>query len=142
MNSEAKLKALLKKQGYSVTKPRISTFKVLVDTHEAVTITQIVAKLPNIDMVSVYRTVQLFEKAGIVQRVLHGLKSKFELSDTFSPHHHHFICNKCGTAQAINSQDLEDSLHKLEAQYGFELRQHSVELSGYCKACSANPSRI
>lgn len=115
--------------------PRVATFKLLAGAHEALTIAQIVAKLPNVDMTSVYRTMQLFEKAGIVHKVLSGFKSKFELSETFSPHHHHFVCEKCGVAQAISSQILEESLHTLEAQYGFELRQHSVELSGYCKAC-------
>lgn len=138
MSSEEKLKSLLKKQGYSVTSPRIATFKILAQAHEALTIAQVVAKLPAVDMTSVYRTMQLFEKAGIVQKVLSGFKSKFELSEAFSPHHHHFICEKCGVAQAINSQSLEDSLHALEAQYGFELRQHSVELSGFCKLCRSS----
>lgn len=137
MDAAEKLKSLLKKQGYSVTSPRIATFKVLVDAHEAQTIAQIVGKLPDVDMVSVYRTMQLFEKTGIVNRVLTGFKSKFELSEAFSPHHHHFVCNNCGAAQAVNSQALEDSLHALEFQYGFELRQHSVELSGYCERCQA-----
>lgn len=138
MRSDEKLKSLLKKHGYSVTAPRISTFKALMDARDALTITQIIEKLPTIDMASVYRTIQLFEKTGIVQRVLSGFKSKFELSEAFSPHHHHFVCSNCGTAQAIYSQNLEESLHALETQYGFELRQHSVELSGYCKACRAD----
>lgn len=109
-----------------------------MDARDALTITQIIEKLPDVDMVSVYRTIQLFEKTGIVHRVLSGLKSKFELSEAFSPHHHHFVCNNCGAAQAIYSQNLEESLHALETQYGFELRQHSVELSGYCQACRAD----
>jgi Fe2+ or Zn2+ uptake regulation protein len=36
---------------------------------------------------------------------------------------------------AIKSEDLEESLHALETEYGFDLRQHSVELSGFCRKC-------
>jgi Fe2+ or Zn2+ uptake regulation protein len=137
MDTKDKLVTLLKKQGYSVTKPRLATFEAILHADEALTIPQIVELLPNIDMVSVYRSLQLFEKAGIVHRVWNGFKSKIELSDAFSPHHHHFVCNECGSAQTINSDELEKSLHALENLYGFDLRQHSVELSGYCKDCSA-----
>lgn len=135
MLMQDKLVSLLKKQGYSVTKPRLATFDAILEAGVPLTIPQIVAKLPDIDMVSVYRSIQLFEKAGIVIRVWSGFKSKIELSDAFSPHHHHFICNKCGSSQAINSDSLEKSLHSLEDVYGFDLRQHSVELSGYCNKC-------
>jgi Fur family transcriptional regulator, ferric uptake regulator len=137
MNPTDKLKTLLKKQGYNITKPRVATFEALLEAHEALTIAQIIERLPGIDMVSVYRTLQLFEKAEIVHRVWNGFKSKIELSETFSPHHHHFTCNNCGIAQAIESDELEQSLHALEDQYGFDLRQHSVELSGYCKRCQS-----
>lgn len=135
MTPEEKLASLLKKQGFSVTRPRIATFGALLDAHEALTTAQIIEKLPGVDMVSVYRTLQLFEKVGIVHKVWNGFKSKIELSEAFSPHHHHFICNRCGTAVAIKSEGLEASLHALEAKYGFALRQHSVELSGFCKKC-------
>jgi Fur family ferric uptake transcriptional regulator len=135
MDSTDKLKALLKKQGHSITKPRLATFDVLLEAHEALTIAQIIEKMPETDMVSVYRTLQLFERTEIIQRVWNGFKSKIELSETFSPHHHHFICNTCGVAQTIKSDELERSLHGLEDKYGFDLRQHSVELSGYCQNC-------
>lgn len=135
MGMKDKLINLLKKQGYSITKPRLLTFEVLLQADEALTIPQIVALLPNIDMVSVYRVLQLFEEVGIAHRVWNGFKSRIELSDIFSPHHHHFICNKCGLTQTIKSDDLERSLHALESLHSFELQQHSVELSGYCKKC-------
>jgi len=135
MDTNDKLLSLLKKQGYSITKPRIATFNAVLNADEALTTPQIVQLLPEIDTVSVYRSIQLFEQVGIFHRVWNGFKSKIELSDAFSPHHHHFVCNKCGSTQTINDKNLELSLHALEALYGFELRQHSVELSGYCNKC-------
>lgn len=141
MDPNEKLKALLKKQGYSVTKPRLATFTALLTAHEAQTVAQLIERLPDIDMVSVYRTLQLFEKVGIVHRVWNGFKSKIELSEMFSPHHHHFVCRQCGNAIAIESESLEQSLHALEAEYGFDLQEHSVELSGICQNCTAEARR-
>lgn len=130
-----KLKSLLKNQGYSVTRPRTIVFGVLNEAHEALTVAQIIEKSAGIDMVSVYRTLQLFEKTGVVHRIWNGFKSKIELSEDFLPHHHHFTCRRCGSSMAIESDDLERSLHALEGVYGFDLKQHSVELSGYCSKC-------
>lgn len=137
MDANEKFVNLLRKQNYSVTKPRVETFKVLLHAQEALTVTQIIEKLPGVDMVSVYRNLLLFEKAGIVHRVWNGLKSKIELSENFSPHHHHFTCSQCGSSVAIKSDDLERSLDALENIYSFSLLQHSVELVGYCKECLA-----
>jgi Fur family transcriptional regulator, ferric uptake regulator len=135
MEPDNKLKTLLKGQGYSVTKPRMLVFKALLDAHEALTIAQIIDIATGVDTVSVYRTLQLFEKTGVVHRVWNGFKSKIELSEDFSPHHHHFTCSKCGSSVAIKSDELEGSLHALETIYGFDLKRHSVELSGYCAKC-------
>lgn len=137
MNLHDKLHAQLKNQGYSVTTPRTVVFDTLAQAHEAVTIAQVIAATPAIDKVSVYRTLQLFEKTGIVHRVWNGFKSKFELSEDFSPHHHHFTCLHCNTAVTIKNEGLESSLRALEKVYGFELLHHSVELSGRCKKCLA-----
>ncbi len=130
-----KLKLLLKNQGYSVTRPRLVVFQALIEAHESITIPQIIEKSVGIDMVSVYRTLQLYEKTGIVHRIWNGFKSKIELSEDFSPHHHHFTCTKCGSSIVVKSDNLERSLHSLEGVYGFSLQRHSVELSGYCAKC-------
>jgi Fur family ferric uptake transcriptional regulator len=135
MDTKDKLISLLRKQGYSITKPRLCTFEAILNANEALTTPQIITLLPDVDMVSVYRSLQLFEKLGIIHRVWNGFKSKIELSDVFSPHHHHFLCDKCGAAQSIDNEELEKSLHALESIYGFDLRRHSVELSGHCEKC-------
>lgn len=135
MNPLDKLSSLLKNQGYSITRPRTVVFQVLIDAHDALTVAQIIEKSSEVDMVSVYRTLQLFEKSGVAHRVWSGFKSKIELSEDFSPHHHHFTCSRCGSSVAIKSDELERSLHALETVYGFALKQHSVELNGYCNKC-------
>lgn len=132
---KTRLQKLLSEKGFSVTRQRLSVFNKLRDAKEPVTVTHLTTLLGDIDKASVYRTVELFEKNGIIHRVWSGFKSKIELSDEFSAHHHHFTCLKCGKTIGLESETLENNLKEFETEYGFKLTQHSVELSGYCQTC-------
>lgn len=138
MDHLERFKKLLAQHGHSVTKPRLAVFKALLDSKDPLAVTQLAEQLPDIDRVSVYRTIELFEKITIVQRVWSGFKSRIELSEAFSPHHHHFTCSRCGDTIGLHSVQLENDLSQLEAVHGFKLTHHSIELSGYCANCSLN----
>lgn len=131
----SRLKKLLREQGYSITKQRLHIFETLQKTEEPITVVQLSKSLKKVDTVSVYRAIELFEKIGIVQRVWSGFKSKVELSESFSSHHHHFTCLQCGKTIGLKSEMLEADLKTFELEHGFTLIQHSVELSGYCAQC-------
>ena len=135
MDNKAYIPKILRENGYSITSQRLSVFDALQQIDDPITITQLADKLTDMDRVSVYRTVELFEKVGIVHRLWTGFKSKIELSENFSPHHHHFTCLECDETIGLNSEVLEKDLKDFECEYGFELTQHSVELSGYCTKC-------
>lgn len=139
MDSATRLKKLLEEHGKSNTRQRLLVFEALQDMNEPITTVQLVARLKGLDKVSVYRTVKLFGEIGITHRLWTGFQSKIELSEAFSPHHHHFTCIKCGQSISLKSETLETSLHELEKQHGFQLTHHSVELSGYCNNCSKKP---
>lgn len=133
---------ILRNNGLSITKPRKLVFNLLQKNHRPLSVIEIHGKLPDIDKVSVYRTVYVFEKVGITHRVWNGFKSKIELSEEFSPHHHHFTCLNCGLVVSLESENLESALRTFEASHEFRLTQHSVELSGYCKNCSTKTAQI
>lgn len=135
MDPTAQIEKILKDHGRSVTRQRLMVFSVLQESKQPMSTVELTNKLPSLDKVSVYRTVDLYEKIGLVHRVWHGFKSKIELSEAFSPHHHHFTCTVCGNIIALKSETLETELHKFEAEHGFELKYHSVELSGHCQEC-------
>ncbi len=135
MDSETKLKKLLKDKGYSITKPRLIVFSFLQNMDGPVSVAELAKSLQDIDKVSIYRTIDLFESAGIIHRVWTGFKSRVELSEEFSEHHHHFTCVNCGKIISFDSAALEKSLTSLEKSKGLELTHHSVELTGYCQAC-------
>lgn len=138
MNPLDQVRQILSSKGYSMTQPRAVVFEILATNDRPITVAALIQQLPEVDRASIYRTVGLFEELGILHRVWTGFKSKVELSETFSPHHHHFSCNNCGTIIALDSELLENSLHELETANGFRLTQHTVELRGTCKACAGD----
>lgn len=89
-----------------------------------------------IDRASLYRTIGLFEKLGLVQRIYIGWKYKVELSDIFTHHHHHISCSNCGKIVAIKEEEqIERLLRTLASQYGFVAQGHQLEIQGLCAHC-------
>jgi Fur family transcriptional regulator, ferric uptake regulator len=139
MNGETQtLREALKSKGLSVTKTRQQVFNALADS-DTLTMNQLTRKLIHkMDRATVYRTIELFEKLGIVNRVQIGWKYKLELSEKFAGHHHHATCMQCGTVIAFEEDpNLESDIHALAEGLGFKLTSHSLELRGLCPACRA-----
>ena len=132
------LKFILQQHKASITRPRIRVFEILAASEQPLTTRQILDKAPDLDKVSVYRTIDLYEKIGVTRRVWNGFKSSIELSDAFSPHHHHFSCLKCGAMMHLQSDELEQTLSQLEQQHHFRLQSHTIELQGLCEQCARN----
>lgn len=89
-----------------------------------------------IDRASLYRTIGLFEKLGIVHRIYMGWKYKVELSDIFAHHHHHITCTQCGKIVALKEvEQLERMLAALAKRYNFEAQSHQLEIQGLCEQC-------
>lgn len=137
MTSTDVLTQELRKYSYSLTKARRAVFLCLEQASSPITMSELVNRLRSItDRASVYRTVALFEKIGIVQRVHIGWKYKLELSNAFQEHHHHMVCIQCGRISSFTEPaTLEQAMLQLAAQQHFTILSHQVELQGLCQAC-------
>ena len=135
-DSTQQLRTILRDQGHSMTKPRQTVFLALQHA-EPQTMGQLVRACENTtDRASVYRTVALFEKLGVVQRLQIGWKYKLELSDTFSSHHHHVSCTGCGATVATHDDpELEQRIEALAHAQGFTMQGHQLEIHGLCSKC-------
>lgn len=131
-----KLASTLKKHGYSLTKPRQAVFAAL-QSGTPRSMHELTLDLSSvIDRASIYRTVALFEELGIVIRVNYGWKYKIELSDIFSPHHHHLTCTNCGkTISFKEPKGLDRLLTQISLEHGYVHTNHSLEISGLCAQC-------
>ena len=130
------LRALLKKNGSSLTKPRKVVFDLLLNQKPQSLQVIIGRAKDRVDRATVYRTMELFEKLGVVNRLNIGWKYKYELSDIFLEHHHHFYCSNCGKSYDLPANPmLETMIDTVAAKSGHSPRGHQLEIYGLCSDC-------
>jgi len=132
------LQKILKDNSYSLTKPRQLVCDLLYGRDPQSMRELVSSARGHIDRASLYRTIALFEKLGIVQRIYIGWKYKIELSDIFTHHHHHISCLKCGKIVAITEEDkIEQLIADLTAKHNFTAQNHQLEIRGLCPNCQS-----
>ena len=85
---------------------------------------------PKISIATVYRTVKLFEEAGILTK--HDFKTgkaRYELNDD----HNHLIDIKTGEIIEFVDEEIEKLQKKVDEKYGYSLVDHKLELYGVKK---------
>ena len=133
MNAE--IEALFAKHQLRMTTPRKHLVEILKDADAPLSPVEITKQRPAMDKVSVYRTIELFKKIGLVSGVAYGWKQRYELAAPFRPHHHHLLCSECGNVEEIQSTKLEELITLLANEYDFEIKEHTFEVSGLCRVC-------
>lgn len=82
-----------------------------------------------ISMATVYRTVRLFEEAGILARHDFGDgRSRYET--VADEHHDHLIDLQSGKVIEFTNEMIEQLQHEVAEQLGYELVDHRLELYG------------
>ena len=83
-----------------------------------------------ISIATVYRTVKLFEEAGIlVKHDFKGGKARYELHDD----HNHLIDIKTGEIIEFVDDEINQLQQKIAEKYGYTLVDHKLELYGIKK---------
>ncbi|MGB3812896.1 MAG: Fur family transcriptional regulator [Shinella sp.] len=82
-----------------------------------------------ISISTVYRTVKLFEDAGIIER--HDFRDGRSRYETVPDEHHdHLIDLKTGTVIEFHSPEIEALQERIAREHGFRLVDHRLELYG------------
>ena len=85
-----------------------------------------------ISIATVYRTVKLFEEAGIVTKHdFKGGKARYEQLN--ESHHDHLIDIKTGEIIEFVDEEIEKLQQKVAEKYGYKLVDHKLELYGIKK---------
>ena len=87
---------------------------------------------PKISIATVYRTVKLFEEAGILTKHdFKGGKARYEA--IVESHHDHLIDIKTGEIIEFVDDEIEMLQKKVADKYGYKLVDHKLELYGVKK---------
>ena len=93
---------------------------------------------PHISIATVYRTVKLFEDAGILER--HDFRdgrSRYE--EVQEAHHDHLIDVATGSVIEFRNEEIEKLQRRVAEELGFELVDHRLELYGVPKGKKLKP---
>ncbi|MQQ07364.1 transcriptional repressor [Epibacterium sp. SM1979] len=91
-----------------------------------------IAQDDGISIATVYRTVKLFEEAGILERLEFG-DGRARYEDAERDHHDHLIDLNSGEVIEFCDPDIEALQEKIARKLGYELRGHKLELYGVPK---------
>ncbi|MCM8777815.1 MAG: transcriptional repressor [Candidatus Omnitrophica bacterium] len=100
---------------------------------------------PTIGFATVYRTLDLLTRMGIIQKMEFGDgKARYEMTEASKkvPHHHHLVCNECGkvidyTEFTDEEKELLTKVEKeLSEKYKFTIKNHIIQFCGICNDCN------
>ncbi|MGR3371568.1 Fur family transcriptional regulator [Pseudooceanicola sp.] len=84
---------------------------------------------PRISLATVYRTVKLFEEAGILEKVDFG-DGRARYEDAERDHHDHLIDLETGKVIEFVDPEIEQLQEKIARKLGYDLKGHKLELYG------------
>jgi Fur family ferric uptake transcriptional regulator len=97
---------------------------------------QVAARYPDVNITTVYRTLEVLEQRGIVRHThFHDGRSQFERTD--EPAHQHLVCKVCGRDQEMDLSVLEPLTESLLQKFGFEADFSHTAIVGYCARCKS-----
>ena len=133
MNQKIDLEQLCAEKGLRITEQRRVIAKVLSESDDHPDVEKLheraVAIDPRISIATVYRTVRLFEEAGILDRHDFGDgRSRYEAAP--EAHHDHLIDVETGKVIEFVDPELEALQKVIAERLGFRLVDHRMELYG------------
>jgi Fur family ferric uptake transcriptional regulator len=120
-------------KGLRMTGQRRTIAGVLEDADDHPDVEELYARAsaadPNISLATVYRTVKLFEEAGILDRLDFG-DGRARYEDADRDHHDHLIDIQSGEVIEFVDSEIEALQERIAEKLGYELRGHKLELYG------------
>ena len=119
--------------GLKMTEQRRVIARVLSDADDHPDVEELYRRATEIDkgisIATVYRTVRLFEEAGILDRHDFG-DGRARYEETPDEHHDHLIDMKSGEVIEFHDAEIEELQAKIAKRLGYELVGHKLELYG------------
>ena len=120
-------------KGVRLTDQRKLIAKVMSESEDHPDVDELHKRVNKIDskisIATVYRTVKLFEEAGIVAKHdFRGTKARYEESS--QEHHDHLIDVNTGEIIEFVNDDIEKLQQKVAGKLGYKLIDHRLELYG------------
>jgi Fur family ferric uptake transcriptional regulator len=133
MNASSSIEKICKDRGMKMTGQRRVIAQVLSVSNDHPNVDAVYDRASSIDskisIATVYRTVRLFEEAGIIEKHdFGGSTARYE--EATDDHHDHLINIRNGDVIEFHNEEIEVLQRKIAKQNGLKLIGHRLELYG------------
>jgi len=129
--------------GCRITRPRRVILDIIAASSRPVTPMEIFdqarAVMPNIGLVTVYRTVEKLEDLKLIDRVHHLGQCQTVFRGTHG-HQHLLVCTRCGSSAYFDGLEAEKQFADIGKRHGYQVTGHWLQLSGLCRDCQKKES--
>jgi len=124
-----RFRSFLVTEGLKLTREREALVREIFSTHYHFEADELLFRLKEkntkISRATIYRTLELLVKGGMVRRVHLG-------EDHY---HYHLVCTTCGTVIEFHDERLEKRQHEICEVHGFTPTFHNLQILGVCTSC-------
>jgi len=129
----------LKERGLKRTPEREKVFEVAFEIEGHFEAEDLAYRLrkkgSRVSIATVYRTLPILVKAGLLKEVIHGEKHLHYEHIHEGECHDHLICMKCGKIVEFKKNSLRKIEEEICRENQFVPRKILIEIFGYCKKC-------
>ena len=139
MTQSRDIAARLSEQGYRLTPQRLMILSAIENSDDHISAeeiySQVVAKYPNVNISTVYRTLELLQRLGLVTATdLGGGRVRYHPLE--KGHHHHLVCRECGTIIDLDESLLAPLKEALLREHRFIADLRHLAILGRCVNCA------
>ena len=129
----------LGRQGYRLTPQRVMILSAIENSGNHISAeeiyAQIVAKYPNVNISTVYRTLELLKRLDLVTETDLG-EGRVRYHPAEEGRHHHLVCRECGAIIDLDESLLAPLKTALLREYKFDAALRHLAILGCCVNCS------
>ena len=138
----ARFQTFLQQQGLKLTNERIALVREIFATHYHFEADELLFRMKGkglkISRATIYRTLELLVKSGMVRRVHLGEDHYHYEHIRQNSHHDHLICTTCGGVIEFHDPALEARQLEICERKKFTPTFHNLQILGVCDACRRN----
>ncbi len=140
MNQPGDIVRKLREQGYRLTPQRLMILSAIESSDAHISAeeiyAQVVAKYPHVNISTVYRTLELLKRLGLVTETDFG-EGRVRYHPAGKGHHHHLVCQECGAIIDLDESVLTPIKDVLLREYKFSADLRHLAIFGRCAKCRA-----
>jgi len=138
VNEPRDITGRLSELGYRLTPQRMIILSSIENSDDHISAeeiyAQVMAKYPKVNISTVYRTLELLKRLGLVTETdLGGGRVRYHPAE--KGHHHHLVCQECGAIIALDESLLSSLKSVLLREYKFSADLRHLAIFGRCVNC-------